>query len=492
MSANGKSSSGTLDTGAFEVVIGLEVHVQLRTNTKMFCGCENRFGAEPNSLTCPVCLGHPGSLPVTNRQAVEYAVRVGLACNSSIPQFTKFDRKNYFYPDQPKNYQISQFDVPVCQGGGVEIVVEGERRHIRLTRIHLEEDAGKNLHVDGESYSWVDLNRAGVPLIEIVSEPDIRSPAEAADYLRMLRQIMLYLDVSDCNMEEGSLRCDCNVSIRPRGSSELETRTEIKNLNSFVNVERALTHEIHRQIKVRESGGAVVQETRLYDPESDQTRSMRGKEEAHDYRYFPEPDLAPLQLDPSWVEGLRATVPELPLARLERFQNEFSLSPYHAEVLSKDRSLADFFEEAAAGSSHQKTVANWMVNNVREELNQRGVSVSDLGLTPARLVELVDAIEGGKVSQQKARDVFKAMLESQEPVEAIIESLGLSQISDDSVLRDAVAKVLAAQPAAVEDVRAGKKNSVNFLVGQVMRETKGKANPGMVSKLILEVVAAES
>ena len=479
-----EKTKGLAEDSPFEAVIGLEVHVQLGTRSKMFCGCENRFGAVPNSLVCPVCLGFPGSLPVANETAIEYAVRVGLACGCTIATATKFDRKNYFYPDQPKNYQISQFDQPICSGGAVSMYVDGTKRSVRLNRIHLEEDAGKNVHVDGEPTSWVDLNRTGVPLIEIVSEPEMRSPEEAGAYMRMLRQIMLYLGVSDCNMEEGSLRCDSNVSIRPRDSKELETRTEIKNLNSFTNVENAVAYEIRRQVKLRQQGEAIVQETRLFDPDRGETRSMRGKEEAHDYRYFPDPDLAPLRLDKDWIEGIRADLPELPLERCDRFQDVLGLSAYHAEVLTKDKEVADFLEATLAEGASTQEAANWVVNAVREEMNTRNVGVGEIGLTPARLAALVAAINADKVSKQKARDVFRGMLGTDASVEEVIERLGLGQISDDSVLREAVQRVLAAHPEAVEDVRQGKKQSVNFLMGQVMRETKGKANPGVIAKMI--------
>ncbi len=481
-----KESDPTAGT-PYESVIGLEVHVQLKTATKMFCGCKNQFGAEANSQTCPVCLGLPGSLPVINRRAVEFTISAGLACGCEIAPFTKWDRKNYYYPDLPKGYQISQYDLPLCGKGGVEVYVGGKKKRIRLTRIHLEEDAGKNIHVEGQPESWVDLNRAGIPLMEIVSEPDIRTPEEAGAYLRMLRLIMLYLDVSDCNMEEGSLRCDANVSIRPRGSTELQTRSEIKNLNSFTNIENALAHEIKRQMQLVTSGKQVVQETRLYDPARGVTRAMRGKEEAHDYRYFPEPDLAPLELDEALIEAKRRALPELPLARFERFEAELGLSAYHAEVLVRDRGVADYLEACHALYPKAQAIANWVVNSVREEMNARGVGAFDIGVSPGRLVDLVKAVEEGQVSKQKAREVFKAMLESENSAGEVIEALGLGQISDDALLRQAVEEVIAEQPKAARDVREGKKQSVNFLVGQVMRKTKGKANPGLVAKMIQEL-----
>ncbi len=473
---------------AYEAVIGLEVHVQLATATKMFCGCRNRFGAEPNSQTCPVCLGMPGSLPVINRRAVELTISAGLACGCEIATFTKWDRKNYYYPDLPKGYQISQYDLPLCGKGEVEIRVGEERRMIGLTRIHLEEDAGKNIHLEGQPESLVDLNRAGTPLMEIVSEPDLRTPEEAGAFLRTLRLTMLYLEVSDCNMEEGSLRCDANVSIRPRGSTELQTRTEIKNLNSFTNIENALAYEIRRQMQVVGSGQQVVQETRLFDPARGETRAMRGKEEAHDYRYFPEPDLAPLELDEALIEKRRRALPELPLARQERFVKSLGLSAYHADVIVRDPGMARYFEaclELYAKGAQE--ITNWVVNNVREEMNTRGVEADDLGLSPGRLVDLIRATDDGKVSKQKAREVFKAMIASEKSADDAIEELGLGQISDDSQLRQAVEEVVAEQPKAFDDAREGKKQSVNFLVGQVMRKTKGKANPGMVAKMIQEL-----
>ena len=481
-----KAKTDPTDGTPLEAVIGLEVHCQLKTRTKMFCSCENRFGAEPNSLVCPVCLGHPGSLPVVNRKAVEYAIKVGLACGCEIARFTKFDRKNYYYPDLPKNYQISQYDLPICKGGSVDVAGEGTSHRIGLVRIHLEEDAGKNIHADGAAESWVDLNRAGVPLLEIVSQPDMRTPEEAGAYLRMLRLIMLYLDVSDCNMEEGSLRCDVNVSIRPRGSTRLETRTEIKNLNSFTNIENALVHEIRRQMKLRESGQPVIQQTLLFDPQRGETRVLRGKEEAHDYRYFPEPDLAPLTFTEESLAAAGATLPELPAARLRRFQSDLGLGAYHADVLVRDVGLANFFEEAVAKYAKPQAVANWVVNALLEEMNARGLGAQEAGISPGRLADLVRAIDEGKVSNQKARDVFKAMLGNEKDVAAAIRELGLEQISDDGILRGAVRDVLRAHPGPVDDVRKGKKNSVNFLVGQVMRSTKGQANPGMVLKMIEE------
>jgi aspartyl-tRNA(Asn)/glutamyl-tRNA(Gln) amidotransferase subunit B len=479
-----------LENSAYEVVVGLEVHVQLNTRTKMFCRCENRFGAEPNTNVCPVCLGWPGALPYANREAIEQSLRAVLACGCEVGEFSKFDRKNYYYPDLPKGYQISQYDQPLGLGGQVDFLLDGEKAGVQLTRIHLEEDAGKNTHVAGRPVSFVDLNRAGTPLLEIVTEPDISSAAEAGAFLRNLRLIMLYLGVSDCNMEEGSLRCDVNVSIRPKGAQHLETRAEIKNLNSFNFIEKALHYEISRQLDLKECGEEVVQETRLYDPERDETRSMRGKEAEHDYRYFPEPDLTPVTFTREQLEDIRSGLPELPVARLQRYTSELGLEDYPADLLVRDHEAAIFFDACIELYPKVRSVANWILNALKEEANSRKAGIASLGLEPGRFVDLVKAVDAGVVSSQKGRDVLKPMLESDKPVLEIISELGLEQISDDSALREQVEKVLAEHPGPVEDVRAGKKNSVNFLVGQVMKETRGKANPGKVAEMIGEILSA--
>ncbi|MEC8895967.1 MAG: Asp-tRNA(Asn)/Glu-tRNA(Gln) amidotransferase subunit GatB [Planctomycetota bacterium] len=478
-----------LENSAYEAVIGLEVHVQLNTSTKMFCRCENRFGADPNTNVCPVCLGLPGALPYANRQAIEQSLRAVLACGCEVGEFTKFDRKNYFYPDLPKGYQISQFDQPLGLGGRVDFLLDGEPAGVQLTRIHLEEDAGKNTHVAGRPVSFVDLNRAGTPLLEIVTEPDISSAAEAGAFVRNLRLIMLYLGVSDCNMEEGSLRCDVNISIRPKGAEQLETRSEVKNLNSFNFIEKALNYEIARQIELKERGEEVVQETRLYDPDRDETRSMRGKEAEHDYRYFPEPDLTPITFTADHIEEIRSGLPELPIQRLERYTGELGLEPYPAELLVRDHEAAAFFDSCVEVYPQARSVANWVLNALKEEANSRKTGISSLGLDPGRFADLVKAVDDGVVSSQKARDVLEPLLESDKPVAEIISELGLEQISDDSMLREQVEKVLAEHPGPDEDVRAGKKNSVNFLVGQVMKETRGKANPGKVAEIIGELLS---
>ncbi len=474
----------------FETVIGLEVHAQLSTRSKMFCGCAPAFGAAPNSQTCPVCQGMPGVLPVINRRAVEFGIRTALALGCRVNEHNRFARKHYYYPDMPKNYQISQYEEPLAEHGVLEIEVGGAARAIGIQRIHLEEDVGKLVHegtLDTAQASQVDFNRAGVPLLEIVSKPEIRSPEEAAAYLRALRSILVYLGVCDGNMEEGSLRCDANISLRPSGASVLGVKVEIKNMNSFRNVQHALEHEVKRQERALGAGEAIVQETRLWDPDRGRTVSMRSKEYAHDYRYFPEPDLPPLRVEAPWVEAIRATLPELPAARRRRFAEAYGLSAYDADLLTQGRALADYFEAAARAHAHPKTVANWVLNELLRELpadDDRAVAACPI--PPANLAGLLGLVEGGTISGKMAKDVFDTMYRTGETAEAIVAREGLSQVADASELGRVVAEVLAAHPKVVEDWRGGKKAALGFLVGQVMKATGGRANPAVVNRLLGE------
>ncbi len=472
---------------SWEAVIGLEVHVQLRTETKMFCRCPNRFGAEPNTLICPVCLGYPGTLPIPNRHAVDLAVVLARALGCTVHERSIFARKNYFYPDLPKGYQISQYDRPLAEGG--ELPLSTAERSIRVHRLHLEEDAGKLLHEAPGGYalpgkSLVDFNRCGVPLVEIVSEPDLRSADEAHDYLQTLHRVLLYTGASDGNMEEGSLRCDANVSIRPAGESRLGTKVEVKNVNSFRNVARAIEHEIARQAAVLEAGERVVQETRSFDAGAGTTRTLRSKEEAHDYRYFPEPDLPPLDLAPERIAGLIATLPELPWARRARFIAQFGLSPVDARELTTARELADYFERAVACLPEQpKALANWVVNEVRRELKERKAEIAE-AMPVERLAALVGMIERGEVSSSAAKEVFAAIWTSGEDPAAAADRLGLRQVSDDGEIERWVGEVLAEFPSQAEQFRAGKVQVLAFLVGQVMKRSAGRAQPKKVQESI--------
>ncbi|MBN2331936.1 MAG: Asp-tRNA(Asn)/Glu-tRNA(Gln) amidotransferase subunit GatB [Deltaproteobacteria bacterium] len=477
----------------FEVVIGLEVHAQLRTKTKIFCSCATSFGDEPNANTCPVCTGLPGALPVLNRRVVEYAVKAGLATNCQIVNDSVFARKNYFYPDLPKGYQISQFDRPICLGGYLDIKVAGqEQKRIGITRIHMEEDAGKLVHPEHlYGVSYVDYNRACVPLLEIVSEPDMRSSAEAVAYLRALRDILVYLEICDGNMEEGSFRCDANVSIRPFGQQEFGTRAELKNMNSFRNVQRAIEYEVERQRKVIAGGGQVVQETRLWDVEKAMTISMRGKEEAHDYRYFPDPDLLPVQIPAEWISDLGASLPELPQAKKTRFISTYELAEVDAEGLTSSRALADFFEEAVKRFANPKMVSNWVMSELLRYLNDEKTSIDACPVTPAGLAALLAMIEAGTISGKIAKKVFATMYrERQNDPAAIVAAQGLVQIDDTSALAEVVRQVLAANPAEVEKYYGGKQKVFGFLVGQVMRQTRGQANPGLVNELLQQQLDA--
>ncbi len=478
----------------YQAVIGLEVHVQLKTDTKIFCGCSTQFGASPNSQTCPVCLGMPGALPVLNKKVVEFAIKAGLATNCRIAPRSVFARKNYFYPDLPKGYQISQFELPICQNGHLDIEVEGETKRIGITRIHMEEDAGKLVHSDIPglgSGSGVDLNRACTPLLEIVSEPDIRSADEAVAYLKKLHQIVVYLGICDGNMEEGSFRCDANVSVMPVGSTTFGTRTETKNVNSFRFVKQAIEYEIERQIELIEEGGKVVQETRLFNPDSGETRSMRGKEEAHDYRYFPDPDLVPLVISNDWVEDARLTLPELPEARRSRYRAELGLSDYDAEVLTATREMAEYFEACVALGAPAKGAANWVMGEVTRALNEAGNGIGECPVTPERLTALLQLIEKGTISGKIAKTVFDEMWQNDKTPEAIVEEKGLVQVSDTGAIEAIIDEIMAANMGQVEEFRGGKEKVFGFFVGQVMRASKGKANPAVVNELLLKKLKGE-
>jgi aspartyl-tRNA(Asn)/glutamyl-tRNA(Gln) amidotransferase subunit B len=467
----------------YEVVIGLEVHCQLATKTKIFCGCATTFGQSPNAQTCPVCLGHPGVLPVLNRQAVAYTIMAGLATHCEIRDASVFARKHYFYPDLPKGYQISQYDRPICEGGRVEILVEGVPQRIGLTRIHMEEDAGKNLHEGLGDASHVDLNRAGVPLIEVVSEPELRSPEEAVAYLKKLRDIVVYLGVCDGNMEQGNLRCDANISLRPRGSDTLGTRVEMKNMNSFRFLKAAIEYEMKRQAQVLHRGGTIVQETRLWDTKRGVTESMRTKEEAHDYRYMPEPDLLPVVVDPEWIEEIRRAMPELPDAKRERFVAAYGLSAYDADVLTASRALADYYERAvAAYDGDPKLTCNWVMGDLMGRLNEAGTAIEQCPMTPAQLAGIVAAIHEGTISGKIAKAVFGHLYGTGKTAADVIREQGLVQVSDTGAIDAIIAGVLAANPEEVALFRGGKDKLLGFFVGQVMKASKGKANPQLVNE----------
>jgi len=470
----------------YETVVGLEVHVELHTNSKIFCGCSTAFGAPPNSHTCPICLGHPGVLPVLNKRAVEYAIKAAMALNCEIATESKFDRKNYFYPDSPKAYQISQYDQPIGKNGWIDIEVDGKTKRIGVTRLHLEEDAGKLTHLPAGVGSLVDFNRVGTPLVEIVSEPDIRSPEEAKAYLEKLKAIMQYCEVSDVKMEEGSLRCDANISIRPWGQKEFGTRAELKNMNSFRGVQRGLEYEEQRQADILDGGGQVVQETRRWDEGQGKTFSMRGKEEAHDYRYFPDPDLVKLYIDEEWKASIRATIPELPDAKKARYAAEYGLSAYDADVITASLPLARFFEESLGYTKDAKAAANWIMGDLLGYLNANNLELKDVKITGRGLGEMIGLIENGTISSKIAKAVFKEMIESGKAPQTIVQEQGLVQISDEGAIKEVVDRIVDANPQSVADYKAGKEKAVGFLVGQIMKETKGKANPGLVNKLILE------
>jgi len=475
---------------AYEVVIGLEIHVELLTESKMFCGSPTLFGEDPNTQTCPICLGLPGSLPVINKKAVEYTIKTGLALDSEIAGFSQFYRKNYFYPDMSKNYQISQYDFPLCSGGLVQVDMGDYTREIGITRVHLEEDTGKLIHkggagrIAGADYSIVDFNRCGVPLMEIVSEPDIRSPEEAKAFLQKLKSILEHLAVSDCNMEQGSLRCDANISMRPEGSSKLGVKTEVKNMNSFKALQKALAYEIERQQQVLEEGGKIEQETRHWDTEKNITTSLRTKEYAHDYRYFPEPDLVPMEINPVWIKEIESTLPELPDSRRKRFEEEYLLPLYDAGVLTSSKAMGDFFEECLENYKDAKNLSNWIMGELSKHLNAENLEIDECAVTPRHLVQLLGLIDDGTISRKIAKNVFEEMFKTGKLPGIIIEDKGLTQISDEDDIAKIVDLVLEENQEAVEDYKAGKGKAVGFLVGQVMRLTKGRANPGLVNKLL--------
>jgi len=468
----------------YEAVIGLEVHAQLLTQSKIFCGCSTRFGAAPNTQTCPVCLGLPGVLPVLNREAVNFALMMSLATHCEIAPRCRFARKNYFYPDLPKGYQISQYEQPLAVNGYVEIVLDGVVKRIGLTRIHMEEDAGKSIHEGSADYTLVDFNRAGVPLIEIVSKPDIRTPEEAVEYLKRLREILRYLGICDGNMEEGSFRCDANVSIRVRGEERLGTKTEVKNMNSFKYVQKALEYEIDRQIEVVERGEDVVHETRLWDPGRGVTVSMRSKEEAHDYRYFPEPDLVPLEIPAEWLQEIQKRLPELPEEKRERFVREYEIPEYDARVLTSSRALADFFESCVREYRRPKVISNWIMGDLLRELRLSGMEVEESPLKPYQLSKMIRMIDEGIISGKIAKTIFEEMYRTGRDPDVIVKEKGLVQITDESVIEGYIDRVIEENPKEVEAYRGGKDKLIGFFVGQVMKLSGGKANPTLVNELL--------
>ena len=474
----------TSDLGDYEAVIGLEVHAQLATDSKMFATSSTKSGDAPNTHTDPVTLGLPGSLPVVNRKAIDFAVKLGLATNCEIAKVSVFARKHYLYPDLPKGYQISQYDLPLCQNGKLKVVLDDGIKEVGITRIHLEEDAGKNIHVAGHNYSLVDLNRAGVPLVEIVSEPDMRSSAEAGAYMRQIRQIVRYLGVCDGNMEEGSLRCDANVSIRKRGASEFGTKVELKNINSFRFVEKAIDYEIKRQTDVLNEGGTILQETRLYDDGTNTTRSMRSKEQAADYRYFPDPDLPPLVVEEEWIRKIKATLPELPEAALKRFQEYYKLDLYNAEILTLERETANYYDQAVSAHNNPSAIANWITTELFGRLNRENSSIERSPISPENLARLVELIDTDIISGKIAKTVFEEMFTTSSDPDQIIQKKGLKQISDRAVIENVVKKIVEANPGQAASYREGKTKMFGFFVGQIMKETEGRANPQMVNDLL--------
>jgi len=475
----------------YESVIGLETHVELYTKTKMFCGCSLSFGQEKNTYTCPVCLGHPGSLPVINEKAVEYAIKIALALNCEIQKYTIFHRKNYFYPDMPKNYQISQYDLPLGTGGYMEVDMGDYVRRVRITRVHMEEDTGKLVHtgttgrISESEASIVDFNRAGTPLVEIVTEPDIRSPEEAKEYMMALRNLILYLDVSDCSMEEGSLRCDGNVSVRKSGEEKIGTKTEIKNLNSFKFLQKGLEYEVKRQAKILEDGGKVIQQTRHYDSQTETTKPLRSKEEAHDYRYFPEPDLVPMHMEDKIVEEIKKTIPELPAAKIKRFEKQYGLPVYDSGFLAGSREMADYFEKCCKCYDNPKNIANWLMGDFSALLNKEKMTIGENKVIPESLCSMLKAIDGGKISSKIAKSVFEEMFATGKDPSSIIKDRGMEQISDEGLLESIIDEVIKGNPSPADQFRQGNKKSISFLIGKVMARTKGRANPKMVNEIII-------
>ncbi len=472
----------------YETVIGLEVHVELATKTKIFCGCSTAFGGAPNTHTCPVCTGMPGSLPVLNKQVVEYAMAVGLAANCTITEYCKFDRKNYFYPDNPQNYQISQLYLPICRNGGIEIETETGKKTVGIHEIHMEEDAGKLIHDDWEDCSLVDYNRSGVPLIEIVSEPDMRNAQEVIAYLEKLRLIIQYLGASDCKLQEGSMRADVNLSVRERGAEQFGTRTEMKNLNSFKAIARAIEGERERQIDLLESGETVVQETRRWDDAKECSYAMRSKEDAQDYRYFPEPDLPPVRIDEEWIRQVRAKQPEFRTEKMARYKEEFGIPDYDIEILTNSKHLADLFEAATALSGQPKKVSNWLMGETMRLLKEKEMEPEEIRFSPENLAKLIGLTDTKQINNTVAKEVFEAVFETDVDPEKYVEEKGLKTVNDEGALRAAVEKVIADNPQSVEDYRNGKEKAIGFLVGQTMKAMKGKAEPGMVNRLLKELL----
>lgn len=473
----------------YTTVIGLEVHSELHTNSKIFCGCKNEFGGAPNSHCCPVCLGLPGSLPVLNKKVVEYAMKTGLALNCEISHFSKMDRKNYFYPDSPKAYQISQFDLPICKNGWLEIEINGETKRIGITRIHIEEDAGKLLHADeGEDYSLADYNRTGVPLIEIVSEPDLRSPEEAKLYVEKLKSILEYIEVSDGKMQEGSLRCDANLSLMPIGSEKLGTRAEVKNMNSMKAIQKAMEFEEIRQAEVLDNGESVNQETRRWDDGKGVTVSMRSKELAHDYRYFPEPDLVPIIIEEDWIEEIRVTLPELAEARMKRFVTEYEIPEYDARVLTLTKAMAEFYENCVKEYTIPKTVSNWVMGDISRILKEKDMEIVDITFSAHQLASMLKMIEKGTISGSAAKTVLEKLFETGKDPEILVKDMGLEQISDESAITAIIRQVIMDNPKSIEDFKGGKDRAVGFLVGQTMKASKGKGNPSVINKLLIEIL----